>query len=167
MPVGGNLEEIIRDWANELRALGAPHDAPLFPKEFSDGVKSKDGSLSCWSNSDPVRRIAKAAFLNAGLDYFNPHSFRKAITRHFLGLNISIEEFLAISINLCHKSPMTTLKYYGTPTDDRRAQLIKNIGSKSSSDIGEHASAFLDELKKTRPRAQAKILAILSSPDTD
>jgi hypothetical protein len=32
-----------------------------------------------WTNASPIRTIFKAAFENAGLPYFNPHSFRKTL----------------------------------------------------------------------------------------
>ena len=34
-----------------------------------------------WSNANPIRTIFKETFIQAGLPYFNPHSFRNTLVR--------------------------------------------------------------------------------------
>ena len=79
------MERIVSDWVAELEAeqLFGPDD-PLFPATAmgldDDGHFAPTGlSRENWSNAGPSRKIFRAAFEQAGLPYFNPHSFRKTL----------------------------------------------------------------------------------------
>lgn len=64
------------------------------------------------------------AFANAGLPYFNPHSFRHALAR--LGIEIcrTPEELKAWSQNLGHDDVLTTFNSYGDVPFHRQRDLI-------------------------------------------
>ena len=86
-PVGEKVERIVSEWITELEIeqLFGPGD-PLFPSTEiglnEAGHFAPTGLLLSrqhWSNAGPMRKIFRAAFENAGLPYFNPHSFRKTL----------------------------------------------------------------------------------------
>ena len=84
-PVGDEVEQIVSDWIAELQTaeLFGPDD-PLFPSTAiginGEGHFAPTGlSRKNWSNAAPIRKIFRAAFENASLPYFNPHSFRKTL----------------------------------------------------------------------------------------
>jgi hypothetical protein len=62
------------------------------------------------------------AFFNAGLPYFNPHSFRATLVQ--LGEEVckSPEEFKAWSQNLGHEKVLTTFTSYGTVACQRQGE---------------------------------------------
>jgi hypothetical protein len=82
-----------------------------------------------WSSASPIRAIFREAFQSAGLQYFNPHSLRKTLTR--LGLEVcgSAEQFKAWSQNLGHEQVLTTFLNYGSVTHDRQGEIIRGLGS--------------------------------------
>jgi len=60
-------------------------DDPLFPKtEVGQGDNHTFQAVGIkkehWSTTSPIRAIFKEAFEAAGLQYFNPHSFRNTLT---------------------------------------------------------------------------------------
>jgi integrase len=133
-PVGGVALEIAVDWVDWLRKdqLFSDND-PLFPKTkvardnegyFRPAGLAKDG----WSNAQPIRKIFKLAFENAGLEPVNPHSVRNMLVQ--LGERVcpDIETFKSWSQNLGHTSMLTTLTSYGQVPDHRQAELIRKLG---------------------------------------
>ena len=57
-------------------------DDPLFPKtKMKQNAAKVFESVGVmpehWRNATPIRKVSKGAFEQAGLPYFNPHSFRK------------------------------------------------------------------------------------------
>ncbi len=136
-PVGGDAEQIVVDWVlhiqNELR-FGS--DDPLFPQTeigldaegrfFPAGLSRKH-----WRNADAIRRVFKAAFKNADMPPFNPHSIRKTLAR--LGERVcrTPEEFKAWSQNLSHENVLTTFTSYGGVSPERQADLLEAIGRRS------------------------------------
>lgn len=113
-------EEIFTDWLNYARdTLGFKDNDPLFPKELviSDPEKMRFVSAGLsqehWSNASPVRGIFKDAFMQAGLPYYRPHSFRKMLVIWAME-NCSQIQVKAISQNIGHEHAMTTYNAYGT-----------------------------------------------------
>jgi len=53
-----------------------------------------------WSSAAPIRQVFRNAFQHAGLQYFNPHSFRKTLARFGQQLARTPEEVKAWSQNL-------------------------------------------------------------------
>ncbi len=132
-PVGGVFNDIFIEWVNYLKIeLLFGEDAPLFPKTKLTQNKKRefktDGLLKeHWSNASPIRKIFKTSFESAGLEYYNPHSFRDTIGR--LGEKIcqSPEQFKAWSQNLGHESVMTTFNSYGEVPQHRQADILKSL----------------------------------------
>jgi len=152
-PVGDEVLSIIRDWVGYLRNEKLwGNDDPLFPKtEVKQGVNQTFESVGIkkehWRTTTPIREIFRKAFESAGMDYFNPHSFRKTLVE--LGEKVcqSPEEFKAWSQNLGHEGVLTTFYSYGEVQDRRQAEIIQQLGSpREKSDLGVDADAIVEAL---------------------
>jgi hypothetical protein len=81
-----------------------------------------------WAYAEPIRKIFRRAFADAGLPYFNPHSFRDTVVQLGKRLCQTPEEFEAWSKNLGHEHMLTTFRSYGSIDPHRQGELIKSIG---------------------------------------
>ena len=132
-PVGEEVQNIVTDWVLFLtgKKLWGPDD-PLFPatriavgdlKLFeAAGLDRKH-----WSSAGPIRRIFKRSFAEAGLPYFNPHSFRSTLAQLGERLCRTPEEFKAWSQNLGHEKVLTTFSSYGEVATRRQAEIIHEL----------------------------------------
>jgi len=147
-PVGKEIREIVVEWMLYLRDKKLwGNDDPLFPSTLIElgashqfeatGLKRKH-----WNTTTPIRNIFREAFANAGLPYFNPHSFRKTLTQ--LGEKIckTPEEYKAWSQNIGHEKVMTTFMNYGEVAYQRQGEIIRDLG-KPRKDITEEANEFV------------------------
>jgi len=132
-PIGEDILSIVAEWVRYLRnekLLG--HDDPLFPatrvgvggdQQFEAQGLAQTG----WSNGEPIRRIFRDAFRDAGLPYFNPHSFRRTLVMLGEQLCHTPEEFKAWSQNLGHDDVLTTFLSYGQVSSRRQAEIIRAL----------------------------------------
>jgi len=156
-PVGDDIRSIVADWVTYLREEKLwGNDEPLFPttrialgpaRQFEASGLEREH----WSTASPIRTIFREAFENAGLSYFNPHSFRNTLVQ--LGLKIckSPEEFKAWSQNLGHESPMTAFRSYGEVASQRQGEIIRDLAMPQQpgrSDVSEFARAVVRELRE-------------------
>lgn len=147
-PVGGEALAIVTEWIHHLRAtLLRGDDDPLFPAtEVGIGPDRRFGpvglSRNGWSNATPIRKVFAAAFAEAQLPYFNPHSFRKTLAQLGERLCKSAEEFKVWSQNLGHEQMLTTWTSYGTVSPTRQGEVMKRLGvaTESGDDPGELAA---------------------------
>ncbi|MDX8347813.1 tyrosine-type recombinase/integrase [Cognatiyoonia sp. IB215446] len=123
-------EEVLGKWMAYLdeAALYSPDD-PLFPAtaleaEGTDGFKVSGFQRRNWTTTEPVRRLVNAAFKNAGLEAFGPHSFRHMLSRHVARNCNSVAELVATSQNLGHTDVLTTLRSYGHINRDDQRRLV-------------------------------------------
>lgn len=132
-PVGDEIRTIVVEWITYLREERLwGNDDPLFPAnrvalgssmQFeTDGLDRKH-----WSNATPIRTIFRKAFADAGLPYFNPHSFRNTLVK--LGEEIckTPEQFKAWSQNLGHEKVLTTFLSYGGVACQRQGEIIRDL----------------------------------------
>jgi integrase len=139
-PVGEEVERIVSEWIAELESkqlFGAGD--PLFPSTEiglnEEGHFAPIGlSRHHWANAGPIRKIFKSAFENAGLPYFNPHSFRKTLVSLGQSLSRTPEELKAWSQNLGHEDVLTTLRSYGSVAHDRQAEILSSLGRSDNAD---------------------------------
>jgi len=132
-PVGEDICRVVTDWMNHLKAtLLWGYDDPLFPT--TDMGFGNDGGFRAlglkrahWSTAEPIRRIFKAAFENAGLPYYRPHSFRHMLVRYGEQTCKTPEEFKAWSQNLGHDHVLTTFMSYGNVPTHRQGEVIKGL----------------------------------------
>src|SRR5262249_30836370 len=132
-PVGDDIARIVEAWVAFLRDQKLwGGDDPLFSAtEVVSGpaLKFEVAGLARrhWANAGPIRTIFRGSFAQAGLPYFNPHSFRKTLAQ--LGERVcrTPEELKAWSQNLGHEDVMTTLRSYGEVPSSRQAEIIRNL----------------------------------------
>jgi len=160
-PVGEVIRSIVSEWVSYLRDEKLwGNDDPLFPatlvlqgsnKQFVAAGMAREH----WSNASPIRSIFREAFINAGLSYFNPHSFRNTLAQ--LGEEVckTPEQFKAWSQNLGHEKVLTTFLSYGEVACQRQGEIIRNLATPQRS-----VSPGADEI------AQA-LYKILQSSDMD
>ncbi len=158
-PVNDTIRHIVVEWVEYLRnELLYGNDDPLFPKTAmrqnqNQEFEAHDFVKECWSTANPIRAIFKEAFQNAGLDYFNPHSFRKTL----VGLGERIcqnpEEFKAWSQNLGHENVLTTYLSYGEVQPQRQTEIFKRLKEPQKQipnnyDVDELANALAEAMKQ-------------------
>jgi integrase/recombinase XerD len=133
-PVDDGVRQIVIDWVEFLQKdmFFGPSD-PLF--SATRVMNGEDHqfiavglSRAHWSNATPIRAIFKEAFSEAGLPYFNPHSFRRTLAQLGERLCHTPEEFKAWSQNLGHETVLTTFSSYGQVSPSRQATLIRQLG---------------------------------------
>lgn len=139
-PIGEDLEDIVIAWVAYLREKKLfGNDDPLFPR--TKRIVGPDLNFVFhgveplfWTSAGPIRDIFKSAFGQAGISYFNPHSFRDTLV--ILGEQIckTPEQFKAWSLNLGHKSPLTTFTSYGPLSLHRQGELIRGAGKQDAQD---------------------------------
>lgn len=161
-PVGEEIQNILAEWVKYLRDdLLWGNDDPLFPATLMKVGASRQFEVAglnkkCWSNASPIRKIFKEAFERAGLQYFNPHSFRHMLVRYGQTLCKTPEEFKAWSQNLGHEGVLTTFYSYGDVQDGRQADIFKHFKEPHASivarsaDVVELAKAIAKEMSLRR-----------------
>jgi integrase len=141
-PVGVDIRAIVEDWVLYLRNTKLwSNDAPLFPatqvlfnptsRQFeATGIGNKG-----WSSTGPIRAIFQEAFGNAGLPYFNPHSFRNTLVQLGESICRSPEDFKAWSQNLGHEKVLTTFFSYGEVAQNRQGEIIQALGNTPTAQV--------------------------------
>lgn len=146
-PIGGEVREIVTEWIAYLQAeLHWGPDDPLFPATriaTGDDRRFQPAGLQRrhWTGTSAVRRIFKTAFAQAGLPYFNPHSFRNTLAVLGEKRCRTPEQFKAWSQNLGHEKVMTTFTSYGKVAPTRQAEIIRGLIAGSGSDADAEALA--------------------------
>ncbi len=145
--VGEDVETIVRAWVNFLAIKkGFGPDDPLFPKTVNGQDEHHNFapvglSREHWASATPVRQLFRTAFERVGLPYVNPHSIRNTLTHLAYQLRLDGEQLKALSQNIGHDSPLTTLTNYGPLPIERQAELIRNLGQKPSTVASDEAMA--------------------------
>ena len=116
----------MKDWAEYLiRQKLWGMDDPLFPSTRVECGDSRQFEVTgidkkFWSNATPIRKIFREAFEQAGLPYYNPHSFRHLLVRYGQTLCQTPEDFKAWRQNLEHEPVLTTFLSYGCVESPRQ-----------------------------------------------
>ena len=156
--MGDEVREIVEDWIRYLQTEKLwGHDDPLFPatavgQDSSLRFEAQGLKRGHWSSAAPVRGIFRKAFQRAGLPYFNPHSFRKALVRLGETMCRTPEEFKAWSQNLGHEGVLTTFRSYGEVDPRRQGELIQSLGADRRNppmDVRVLARALIREMSNT------------------
>ena len=132
-PVGNDVSDILKDWVAFLQVdLLWGNNDPLFPAtRIEVGATRKFEAVGLdrahWRSAAAIRGVFKAAFINAGLPYFNPHSFRNTLVRLGQDLCKTPEEFKAWSQNLGHDKVLTTFISYGQIDGHRQGEIIREL----------------------------------------
>lgn len=133
-PVGEDIEQIVNDWIRYLRRemRFGPND-PLFPA--TNSIRNSETSLLgpsglsriAWQTPGPARIVFRTAWANAGLPYYNPHSFRSTIARFGERICRTPEEFKSWSQSLGHANISVTLQSYGQVPEYRQNEVFAQI----------------------------------------
>ncbi len=139
--IEGGAKQIVIDWVLHLtEALAFSDNDPLFPKEkiVHNQYKQFEGSGTLSRehihSQEPLRRILRGLFEQAGVKYYKPHSFRDTLTHHLLD-KASLEEAVAVSLNLGHENLATTINNYYIPTPEQQFEIIDRMGNKKDMDL--------------------------------
>jgi len=156
-PVGDDVRGIVDEWVLYLRENKLwGNDDPLFPATLIEYSKESRQfgivglSQKHWSTASPIRTIFKEAFESAGLEYFNPHSFRDTVVHLGEAICKTPEDLKAYSQNLGHEKVLTTLYSYGEVSQRRQAEIMKGLGkpqSASTSNADEIAEAVFRKMQ--------------------
>jgi integrase/recombinase XerC len=157
-PVGEEIRGIVAAWVSYLRDEKLwGNDDPLFPatrialgatRQFEAAGLARDH----WSTASPIRTIFREAFVQAGLPYFNPHSFRNTLVQ--LGQDVckTPEQFKAWSQNLGHEKVLTTFLSYGEVACQRQGEIILGLATPQQAmqpDANEIADALFKRLRES------------------
>ena len=132
-PVGDDLTRVASDYVAFLRdGLHFGPDDPLFPSTQVGHGEHRDFQAiglarEPWATTEPIRRIFREAFTNAGLPYVNPHSFRKTLARLGQRLCKTPESWKAWTQNMGHESETTTFVGYGQVSSHRQAEILSGL----------------------------------------
>lgn len=130
LPVDPVYRACFEAWVRYLRDdLLFGHEDAVFPQPRVGQVAGLFAVTGLkrepYANAGAVRAAIKAAFENAGLPRFVPHSFRKTLV-HWADTHYPTREaFKAFSQNIGHDSPLTTVSSYLPVSQERQAELIR------------------------------------------
>jgi len=139
-PVGEGIIEIFTEWVAYLQNQKLwGNDDPLFPATRVEVGSSRHFEAvglerKHWGTTSSIRKIFRESFENAGLPYFNPHSFRNTLAQ--LGITLcrgDVEGLKAWSQNLGHEKVLTTLINYGEVTYQRQGEIIRGLAKPEES----------------------------------
>lgn len=105
-------EKMVLEWHRYLQniKLFGPQK-PLFPA--GSPFSLKDVSDIFWSSSNPARRMLQERCKEAGVTYYNPHSFRHAAVAYMSEKGLTEADKRSISLVLGHENIGTTFGSYG------------------------------------------------------
>ena len=155
-PVGHEVLEVFAGWVSMLKQdLLWGNDDPLFPATHvitgaTQKFEAAGLTRSCWSSAAPIRTIFRGAFVQVGLPYFNPHSFRNTLVRLGQTTCQTPEHFKAWSQNLGHEQVLTTFLSYGQVEGPRQGVIIKelaNVQTTAQASTDDLASAVVQKMR--------------------
>jgi len=158
-----SLLKSLLDWISYLKKLKHfSFNDPLFPapkQEFASGTVcfiSENVVNRFWSDAGPMRRIFKARAKKAGLEYFNPHSFRHLSALLALKACKTPEDIRAVSQNFGHEHILTTLLNYGQLDDRTTISIIEKLEFTSSDDQDEYDAETVEKACDLLKRLSSK-----------
>ena len=156
-PVGDDIRAIFAGWVSYLRVerLWGTED-PLFPATLTAiGANNQFEAIGIkrehWNTAGPIRGIFRVAFEAAGLQYFNPHSFRKTLVQLGLTTCQTAEMLKAWSQNLGHEDVMTTFHSYGEVGTRRQSEIMRDLATPPRievANLGALAKAVAQQLRE-------------------
>lgn len=165
-PVGDEICEIVENWVTYLRKEKLwGNDDPLFPATRIEVGASRQFEAAGlnrkrWSTATPIRTVFKEAFTDAGLPYFNPHSFRHTLVRLGEAVCSSPEQFKAWSQNLGHEGVLTTFYSYGSVSIQRQGEIIHRLAKtpeSTSMQVDDLAEALLRKMRESDKTGSARM----------
>lgn len=143
-PVGETLIQELIDYIQHLKTTLKFMDSdPLFPAtslahDENDQYCANGLSKTHWETTQPIRDIFKAAFKNAGHNYYNPHSFRHTLMALAYELKLTGKPEKSWSQNLGHENLDTSKNSYGKVSLENQRDEILQLHNTSKSDDEEN-----------------------------
>ncbi|NRB17763.1 MAG: site-specific integrase [Rhodobacteraceae bacterium] len=127
------------DWVDRLKWLGFTRDDALFPDmkylKHRIGLSERNAApVPVMSTTHAVTDAFAVACRNSDTKY-TPHAAKHTIGAERDIRALTHEERKAWSLNMGHESEQTTERHYGTMPDDRRFEVLENIGIKKTIDL--------------------------------
>jgi integrase len=149
-PIPEVFEETVIGWVNKLKSFGFTGQDALFPdtKHLKHRVATSaytPASVPVMSTIHAVTKAFAVACLQSGAKY-TPHCVKHSIGALRDSLPLSQEERKAWSLNMGHDDERTTERHYGTMQDDRRFEVLENIGKRKTIDPRSLSEEVKDEL---------------------
>jgi integrase len=137
-PISAAFETVVIEWLDRLKCLGFSADDALFPdttylKHRVFGQGRKAAPVPVMSTTYAVTDAFSVACRNSGTKY-TPHAAKHTIGAERDIRPLTHEERKAWSLNMGHESEQTTERHYGTMPDNRRIEVLENIGIKKTID---------------------------------
>jgi integrase len=131
-PLDDGLMQVVQDWHATLDDMGYGNSDPLFPRaeparEGLAFIQADNLSREPLSASG-MRAIVKKRFLEAGMKYYHPHTFRHACIGEAIERAKDSQELKAISQNVGHDEVNYIINTYGQLPQQTLFQCIKNLG---------------------------------------
>ena len=136
------------DWVDYLKnvKIFTPSN-PIFPStqlRFKTGTNSFiaiDVNDKRWESTSAINKILKDRSAEAGLKYYNPHSYRDTIINLCKRRGLDYEEQSAVSLNLGHKTLFITEANYGDMKPTTRLEMLSEIDFTKSKKVN-HEQRF-------------------------
>lgn len=126
-PVGQEFIDALEAYVAHLKSdLMFGPDDPLFPRQkrvrTNNGFAAEGLSREFYDHPNPISEVVKAAFEEAQLPTFTPHSFRHMLADLGSSMELPPKAFKAWSMNLGHENVATTVSAYLqiSPLEQRR-----------------------------------------------
>ena len=136
------------DWITYLKdSRKFTLDDPIFTStqsKFKQGTNSYiaiDVSNKRWESTNPINNILKKRSKEAGLKYYNPHSYRDTIPNLCKKLGLDYKEQSAVSLNLGHNTLFITEENYGKMKPTTRLDILSEIDFTKSKNVN-HEQRF-------------------------
>lgn len=137
------LKNYVLEWFDclEKEKKFQPND-PLFPatkvetgKENFSYYNTEQVESTFWKGPTPIRKILGKRFIQAGVKYYHPHSFRDLLVKEISKLPLTEEQKKAFSQNLGHEDVGTTFGSYGYGHIEpvRQIEILKGISFEETS----------------------------------
>jgi integrase len=159
-PISDFLMIVFVEWMHFLKYEKLwGNNSPLFPNtklslDENDRFSRQELDTVEWQSTTSIRTIVKVAFESAGLEYYNPHSFRNTLVNLGYKYCKTPEEFKAWSQNIGHSSPLTTFTSYGSIDEFSQGEIIKRLMTKNQAPQAPFTEKELLRLKRLAAEPQ-------------
>lgn len=137
-PIPFAFEQAVLEWSSTLRRLGFTGEDALFPdtRYLKHRVVSslrKSAPVPIMTTTHAVTAAFAVACENSGPKY-TPHAAKHTIGAERDNRALTSEERKAWSLNMGHDCEVTTERHYGAMSENKRLEVLENIGTKKSID---------------------------------
>jgi integrase len=142
LPIKPHWLELLAAYKEELRQAGYCDEDPLFPKSVlvnRGGFGDRKMTKEFLRDGQMIEKIVGAAFLNAGLMKFTPHSVRDTHADLSNSPGTSYEVARALSANLGHSSLKVSATSYGHQSLQQKRDILLRRCSEPDASSGEDA----------------------------